>query len=682
MRFSYTLLKNLVPKLPDRTKFIEKFNLHAFESEAVGEDALEISIPANRYADASFHLGIARLAAAIFNSAIKEPKTKEPKIDLKNTKPEIKISSKKQCSRYLGRYFEVPGMNQSPKWMKDALIICGLRSINAVVDVLNYVMLETGQPLHAFDADLVSGPIDIRFAKAGEEIRTLEGADYKLSLLDLVIADEKGPLAIAGIKGGKRAEINLHTKKIIVEAANFDSIGIYKTSRQLSLFTDASARFSHGISPVSAEVGMKRATALLKEIVGAKVGELTDVNYAKFPKVVLKFDIQRFNRLTGFDLSRSVRDPAYNNSSKSVAGKESVALDCLKKLGFLVKGKYVEVPPLRADISTMEDLTEEIVNLYGYEKLPAEAPHIPLAPAQKEDQILLKEKIREILRGFGMSEIYNYSFVSRKDLMKYADPKWWGAAALLNPISADFHYLRPGLSVHLLRNIEDNLRFYDAVRIFEIGKVFVEKKEGLEESTTLGMALALSSRGGSAFGGKKDASILELKGLAEQLLQALGLVEYFFRDLDWDLKFLDQGKSLRIESDHQVIGYIGIPKAGENIALAEICLDKLLKLVEEEKEYEPLSKYPSIMRDVSLFVPRSVRVNEILEAMENSAPQFMDDVDLIDFYEDPNQKEDRKSLTFRLVFQAEDRTLTDEEVGAEMVKVVNILEEKFDAEIR
>lgn len=654
MKFSYDLLKNFVPKLPQREGFIDGFNAHAFETEAVGENALEIAIPANRYSDASSHLGIARIAAAVFNTPIKEPSYKEPKIDLKHTNPSVKISAKKQCGRYIGRYFAIPRMVSSPQWMKDALNVCGMRPINAVVDVMNYVTLETGQPLHAFDAELVSGEINVRLAKSGEEIRTIEGIDYKLNAENLVIADEKWPLAIAGIKGGKRAEINLHTKKIIVEAANFDSVSIYKTSRQLNLFTDASSRFSHGLSPLFAELGLKRAAILLKEIAGAKVGELTDINYSKTTKTILKFDIRKFNQLTGLSLS------------------EKVALEYLKRLGFGVKGKFVEVPPLRTDVSMMEDLAEEIVNLYGYEKLPSLAPHVPLTPAQKEDQVILKDQAREILRGFGFSESYNYSFVSRKDLTDYADPKWWGAVALLNPISADFHYLRPGLSVHLLRNIEDNFRFYDSVRIFEIGKIFHEKKGAFAEELTLGMVT----------GFKKENPILELKGAVEELLRQLGLTEYFLRDLDSDLRFLDVGNSLRIESDHQVIGYIGISKENENVALAEINLDKLVKLVEGEKEYEPLPKYPSVMRDISLFVPRDVRVDEMMALIENAAPQYLDDVDMIDFYEDPDVKEKRKSITFRLVFLADDRTLTDQEVGGEMEKIISALQEKFDAEIR
>jgi len=519
-------------------------------------------------------------------------------------------------------------------------------------------MLETGQPLHAFDANLVAGEIGVRLAKRGEEIATIDGGNYRLDGSDLVIADEKGPLAIAGVKGGKRAEVSPATRKIIVEAANFDSPGIYKTSRRLNLFTDASARFSHGLSLALVDFGMRRATELLKEICKIKVGEVTSAGSVKEPKRILKFDINKFNLLAGLEL------------------KDGVAMDYLKRLGFKVTGsagrRLVEVPPERTDISIFEDLAEEIINLYGYEQLPANPPRVPLVPVHSEEGVLLKEKVREIMRGFGLSEVYNYSFVSRKQLVEYAEPKWWGAVSLLNPISADFQYLRPSLTLHLMRNIKDNLRFYDGVRIFEIGKTFVDKDGKFEEKSVLGAAIGL----------KQENPIFELKGVINELLQQLGLTEYFLRDLDWDLRFLDQDNSLRIESDHQVLGYVGLPKNSGTMAIAEIFLDKLFRLVEEEKEYEPVPKYPSIMRDISLLVPTDLRVNRILEEMQRAAPKFLDDVDLVDFYEDTNLKEGRKSLTFRLVFQADDRTLTDEEVGQEMEKIIAALTEQFEVEVR
>src|SRR3989338_1454993 len=664
MKFSYTLLKQLVPRLPDKAGFIEKFNLHAFEAEDTGGDTLEISIPANRYSDASSHWGIAKIAAAIFNARVKYF-GKEPKTELKNKKPAIKILAKKECRSYSGRYFEISRIGDSPEWMKVILRSCGLRPINAVVDVMNYVMLETGQPLHAFDANLVAGEICVRLAKRGEEIATIDGGNYRLDGSDLVIADEKGPLAIAGVKGGKRAEVSPATRKIIVEAANFDSPGIYKTSRRLNLFTDASARFSHGLSLALVDFGMRRATELLKEICKIKVGEVTSAGSVKEPKRILKFDINKFNLLAGLEL------------------KDGVAMDYLKRLGFKVTGsagrRLVEVPPERTDISIFEDLAEEIINLYGYEQLPANPPRVPLVPVHSEEGVLLKEKVREIMRGFGLSEVYNYSFVSRKQLVEYAEPKWWGAVSLLNPISADFQYLRPSLTLHLMRNIKDNLRFYDGVRIFEIGKTFVDKDGKFEEKSVLGAAIGLKQ---TTPAGRQENPIFELKGVINELLRQLGLTEYFLRDLDWDLRFLDQDNSLRIESDHQVLGYAGLPKNSGTMAIAEIFLDKLFRLVEEEKEYEPVPKYASIMRYISLLVPTDLRVNRILEEMQRAAPKFLDDVDLVDFYEDTNLKEGRKSLTFRLVFQADDRTLTDEEAGQEMEKIIAALTEQFEVEVR
>jgi phenylalanyl-tRNA synthetase beta chain len=430
---------------------------------------------------------------------------------------------------------------------------------------MNYVMLEVGQPMHAFDAGLLAGGINARLAEKGEEIKTIDGQEIYLGVSDLVIADDKGPLAIAGVKGGKRAEINPYTKKIIVEAANFDPVSIYKTARATSLFTDASSRFSHGLSPLLAEVATRRAAELLKEICKAKVGELVDINFTKQPKVVLKFDVREFNKLTGLEMG------------------EKEALGRLKSLGFRVDGRKVEVSPFRTDISNHADLAEEIVNLLGYDNLPEVAPRVPLLPAKAEDGVVLKDEIREILRGFGFSEVYNYSFVSRKDLTEYADPKWWGAVTLRNPISSDFQYLRPDLFIGLNKNTKDNLRYYDEVRAFEIGKIFTEARDKLEERLYLGMTVGFKKSSG--------APLLELKGLANQLLREIGLTDYFFREEDQEIKYFEDGQSLRVEDgNHRVLGRVGAVKDGPNLAFAKINWDVLLQSEIEEKEHEPLSK--------------------------------------------------------------------------------------------
>ena len=276
--------------------------------------------------------------------------------------------------------------------------------------------------------------------------------------------------------------------------------------------------------------------------------------------------------------------------------------------------------------------------------------------------------------GFGLSEVYNRSFISRKDLEKSAgDFFGHSVEKVLNPVSAEFAYLRPSLSSQLLKNIDDNLRFFNEVKIFELGHVFSPEKK------LLGLAL----------GHKKEITLLELKGLADELLERVGLAERHYTDLnftssDRDIPFLNQRESLRIESDHQVIGYIGaVNGSGGRQAVAEIDLEKLGNLIEAEREYRPMAKYPSIMRDISLLAPRRIRAQDIQNAIEAAAPQYLDDVDLIDFYENEKELgESFKSLTFRMVFLAEDRTLTDEEADKEVQKISSALIKDLGIEIR
>ena len=644
MVFSYSLFKKIVSKIPPRPQLLELLNFRIFEAEGEGKNNLEISIPANRYSDAVSHFGLARLISAATGAKLIDLVLASAKSRSESDKFQIKISSKKQCSRYSGLYAEFSNLKSSPQWLKDVLADCGLRSINSVVDVMNYVMLEIGQPLHAFDADLISGAIDVRLAKNGEKITTLDGAELKLTNQDLLIADDKRPLAIAGIKGGKTAEVNTQTKRIIVEAANFDGASIYRTARRLNLFTDAGTRFAHGLSPYLVERGIRRAAQLLKEICGAKIGDWVDVDYSKLDKTVLKFDVKKFNALTGFNL------------------EEKVCLEYLKRLGFEIKGDLVTAPPERMDIESFEDLAEEIVNLHSYDELPAIAPKMILKPSGQEDSVVLKSKSRKLLAGLGLNEVYNYSFVAG---LKDQNFIWYSNNAKLveleNPIVEDKKYLRPSLLLGLLKNVEDNWRFNDEVRIFEIGRVFAEEKGGLSEKLMLGLALGL----------KKQRPFLELKGSLDSFFSGVGLLEH---------DFVPVGDNLRIESDHHVLGYVRAAQA--DIAVAEIDLTKLVSLIQEEKEYRPLSKYPSIVRDLSFIVDAETRVGDIQNILENIS-KLVEDVDLVDWFQDEQKLgTDKKSLTFRLVFQSEERTLTDEEVGKEMERVVSALEKKFDIEVR
>ena len=661
MKFSYTLIKKLVPAVKSKKELIDKLNIHSFEVEDAGDDVFEVSVPPNRFSDAASHIGIAREIAATQNSKLKtlnSKQTQNSKLKTQNVK--VFVRDKNLCSRYSARYFENIKIKPSPKWMQKILIDCGLRPINNVVDIMNYATLETGQPLHAFDYDKLTTndqrqtTIIIRRAKKGEKITTLDNQVFELNENILVIVNdsprESAVLAIAGIKGGEKAEVDKNTKRIVVEAANFDGVNIYKSSKALKLFTDASSRFSHNLSPELVSLGLSRSGELLKEIIGAKAGQTTDVNFTKPIKKTIKFDLEKFNKFIGLDLDVKTCRKYFERLGFKITQNSKLKT----QNSFLV-----EIPPLRQDIETFEDLAEEAARLYGYNKIESAPPRIHLIPSGFEDQVVLKDKIRKILAGMGLSEVYNYSFIDKADE---------NAVELENPISVQSKYLRSSLASHLLENIKNNSRFFDEIKIFEIGKVFSRDAKlqihtntaNVSEKTILGIALASKNKEGEIF--------FEVKGVVERLFKKIGLVDFLMKE--------SKGESIEIESGDKIIGFVS--HLDHKGALAEIDLDSLLKLIVEEHEYHPLPKYPSIMRDISILVEPTARVGGIIQTIQEADLKRIDDVDLTDEY----GIDGKRSLTFRIVFQAEDRTLTDDEINKEMEKISKILKIKFKAIIR
>ena len=690
MKFSYSLVKKLVPAVKNKKELIEKLNLHSFEAEDVGGDVFEVSVPPNRFSDAASHMGIAREIAAILKIKfqISNPKFQtNSKSEIQNSKIVVNIKNKDLCSRYAAQYFENIKIVSSPKWLQKILIDCGLRPINNVVDIMNYAMLLTGQPLHAFDYDKLTNDqqpttnnsrkssvvdrksIVIRRAEKSEKITTLDNQTFELNENVLVIADEKNPLAIAGIKGGKFAEVDKNTKKIIVEAANFNAVNIYKTSKFLKLSTDASLRFSHNLNPELVPLGLNEAGKLLKEIIGAKAGESVDINFTKSREKVIKLDLERFNKFVGLNLD-------IKTCRKYL---ELLGFKINQLPNYPIAHLLAEPPFLRDDIETFEDLSEEIARLYGYGRINPQSPHVRLIPSGFEDLIVLKDKIKKILFGLGLSEVYNYSFIDK------ADDE---VIELENPISSQFKYLRSSLAQHLIKNASSNFRFFNEVEIFEIGKVFRCQVSGVKcqdvlESLKLGIILASKNKKGEMF--------FELKGIIERLFKKIGLVEYLMPGSDLSRDYLISGEVLDIKSGGEIIGYLGRLNqeliGNKEGALAEIDLEALLKLAIEEREYRPLPKYPSIMRDIYILVNPTVRVGEIMRLIQESDLEYIDDVDLLDEYEYVKVLANRRtrimrSLTFRIVFQAEDRTLTDKEVNDKMEEIIKILKTKFKAEIR
>jgi len=670
MIFSYNWLKDYV-KAPKPDKLAEILTMHSFEVEEVkkfGKDwTLDIDVLPNRAPDCFSHMGIAKETAAITNSKIKEVncKVKEGKTKAKDS-ISVENKDKNDCLRYTARVMTDVKVGPSPKWIQERLKVCGLRPINNIVDIANYVMLELGQPLHAFDLDKINGKkIIVRRAKKTEKIVSLDDQKYDLDEDILVIADKEGPLAIAGIKGGRKAEIDKNTKTMVLESANFDPKIIRQASKKLSLRTDASWRFENGIDPNLTETAINRLAYLIAKTAKGKVAAgLIDF----YPKKALAKKI-RLNQ----DYIRSLL-------GQDISLKE--IKDILIRLGFKVKGGgeiklEVEVPTFRLDISIAEDLIEEIGRIYSYDRIPAVFPVSSLIPPKRNFEIFWEDMSKNILKEAGFSEVYNYSFIGDKeaDTFKYND-----AVELENPISLDYKYLRPSLIPNLIKNVESNFKCFDKVKIFELGKIFNPEKRMLA-------CLIAQKQGQDAF--------YELKGIVDLLLNKLGISDISYDDYQQtpeqsSIVIWDSKRSAEIKIGGEEIGFLGdvskdvlnkIKIKGE-VALFDIDFEKLQKLVSEEHEYQPISHHPSAVRDIAVLVPHDVKVVDVLNKINTIGGKLIRDIDLFDIYQGEEISQGKKNLAFHIIYQAEDRTLKSAEIDAIQKKIIKTLEKDPGWEIR
>ncbi|HRY77124.1 MAG TPA: phenylalanine--tRNA ligase subunit beta [Candidatus Paceibacterota bacterium] len=677
MKFSYNWLKDYLPNLPKPEKLAENLALKSFEVEKIekaGADyVLDVKILPNRFSDASGHLGLAKEISAVLNIKIKEPAISiKEAAEKTSSRLMVKINDSKDCLRYSARTITGVKVGPSPKWLAEKITSCGLQPINNIVDASNFVMLETGQPLHCFDYDKISGQriksIIVRRAKKQETMMALDGKNYELDPSILVIADPQQPLAIAGIKGGQASGINDGTSNIVLESANFDPIIIRLASRSLKLTTDASTRFEHGVDPNITETAINRLADVIQKVAGGKISKgIVDSYPHKQSKKALGFDLIKFQEFSGITIP--------TNQIK----------DIFKRLGFTIakqtKNNLVLITPTgRLDIERFEDLAEEILRIYDYNKVP-EAPATGiLIPAVPNEEITWRRQIKRTLAALGLNEVYNYAFISKTDLANYG-LKWEETIAIANPLSSEFEFLRPTLIINLLKNAGSNFRFYDEVKIFELAKVF--QKGAVEPYEEWRVAGLISRKD------KKIHSFLELKGIIEKMFEAFGLWNLEFQDLKQN-SWLLNGRSAEIKIDGESLGFIGeinptlTQKYNDDYpaVIFEMDLAKIVKSVQEELEYEPLAKFPAVIRDISLLVSAETRVSEILNIINDSENKILRDVDLFDVYEGEKLGLNKKSLSFHLIFQSPDRTLTTDEIGKSLEKIISNLKAKLGAEIR
>ena len=688
MLFSYKWLQSYLKNpLPSPKKLVELLTMHTFEVEGIskiGRDyVLDIDILPNRGSDCFSYIGMAREIAAIANNNFQTAKYKideDKKLKVKDFIA-LNVENKNDCFRYSGRIMVDVKVGSSPKWIQDRLKICGLRPINNIVDITNYVMLETGQPLHAFDYNKISEnkKIIIRRAKKGEKIVTLDNEKYDLDKNVLVIADSKEPLAIAGIKGGKKAEIDKETRTIILESANFNAGLIHQISRKLNLKTDASWRFEHKIDPNLTELAINRAANLIQEVSKGKIASgLIDFYPKKVLPKKIKLDYRYLTKLLGVKIER-----------KKIK-------EILTKLGFkIIKEKHpdltVGIPTFRIDISLPEDLIEEIGRIYGLQNISATFPTASLIPPKKNFDVFWEEETKNILKELGFSEIYNYSFIGEKQ-SEFFGYRVGEILEIKNPMSADQKYLRPSLVPNLLKNVKENFKYFDKIKIFELGKIFLKRKETINKKEIIEKRMLT---GLIAQKNSKDENFYQLKGTIDSLLNKFGISDIWYDDYkqtpeESKLAIWRLDRSAEIKIGNEEIGFLGevysslLKNIGikGKIVLFDIDFEKLRKLCSEEQEYQSISQYPAAVRDLSVLVPAKVKVVDVLNKINTVGGSLIRDVDIFDIYEGEELPGGKKNLAFHLIYQAKNRTLGSEEIDVLQKKIIKSLEKNPEWEAR
>lgn len=615
------------------------------------------------------HIGIARELSAIMNKKIKLPTFN--KFSTKKSKDSLNIivKDKKLCPRYMAIVLDELEIKESPKWMQVRLRNCGVRPINNIVDITNYVLLEYGQPLHAFDYDKLSGNkknIIIRSARNSEKITTLDGKERELSKKDLVIADMKKAIAIAGVMGGIDTEVDNNTKKIIIESANFNSYSIRKTSQRLALRTEAVTRFEKGLSPYFAQEGIGRAIQFLIKYAGAKISSrLYDTLSSALKEKEITLDADQLNKYIGTEI------------------KINKVISILKSLDFKVSGTKkikVKIPVYRMDINIPEDLIEEVARIYGYDNIEPVEIRGTLAPVTDLMEIHWGNKITEILSSLGMNEVMNYSFYGERLLSKSLLTSQ-DHIELENPISGDLKFLRTTLLPGLFQSVEKNIKNFEDIKLFEIGHVYFEE---CEYKSISGVII-----------GDNEKIFYRMKGIVEVLLQKLNIdfkaeilqkndgCEYFNMYAD--------GRSLQYKGGKELLGTISLADQriidnfnlkNKHLAFFNLSLEKIANLASNIIKYQSIPKYPAAMLDIALVLDSDVKVSDIEKEMISVGSPLLKNIELFDIFTGNQIGVQKKSLAYHLEYRSDKKTLSEDEVKEIHNKIINRLKQKFKARLR
>ncbi|MDH2923926.1 phenylalanyl-tRNA synthetase beta subunit [Nicoletella semolina] len=660
--------------------------LPADAKEHIGEDlrryltlddnTIEISLTPNR-ADCLSITGIAREVGVVNQMSVNTPKIEPIKATIAD-KIAIDLQASEACPRYLLRVIKNVNVKApSPLWLQEKLRRCGVRSIDPIVDITNLSLLELGQPMHAFDMGKVAQPIQVRFAKENEELLLLDGTTAKLQSNTLLISDQNGPLAMAGIFGGKESGVSSETQDILLEAAFFAPLAIAGRARQYGLHTDASHRFERGVDPELTYQAMERATALILEICGGQAGEINVAENNEY--------LPQSKEVT---LRRSKLDSLLGHHIET-----EVVTDIFTRLGF--NAVYadevwtVKSPTWRFDIEIEEDLIEEIARIYGYNSIPNNAPLAHLQMKGVPEKVLEEKNIRAVLANNDYQEVITYSFVDPK-IQQLLHPEQ-EALILPNPISSEMSAMRVSLLTGLLNTVAYNQnRQQNRVRIFETGLRFLpdaNAENGIRQEAVLGAVITGDKRSVHWESKGENVDFFDLKGDVERILSLTSKQD----NVQFVAKIfpaLHSGQSAAIVVDGEEVGFIGTlhPKIAQKLGLSgrPIVFELRLSAIEERliPNAKEISRFPANKRDIAIVVDKTVFAGEVLETCRQIGGEKLVAANLFDVYQGENLPEGKKSLAISLVVQDTEKTLEDEEINAVVQSILETLSQRYQALLR
>lgn len=633
---------------------------------------IDLEITSNR-PDCLSIVGMARETAATLNKTYKMPVLGYKSVCTDKIEDELKVEVRDElCRRYMARGVKSIKIEPSPGWMQDRLLEAGVRPINNIVDITNFVMLELGQPMHAFDTrEITSKTIVVERAKNGEQFTTLDGQERTLNSDVLNIKNGEETIGLAGIMGGLNSEVKDDTTAIIFESANFNGTNIRVSSQKLGLRTEASSRFEKDLDPNLAQIALDRACHLVEELGAGEVMEGTiDIYPEKLQTHTLEVDYNWVNKFLGTEIP-----------------KEDM-IDYLNRLELITETKgdtlAITVPTFRSDVNIKEDVAEEIARIYGYNNIPTTVIRSVNTRGGKSRKQQLDDKVIEALIGSGLNQSISYSFVSRKVFDKILldkDSSLRNAIAIRNPLGEDYSIMRtttiPSIMESLARNYSRN---NEAARLFEIGKVYIpnEDPNKLPEERNL-VTVGLYG----------NVDYLHIKGVVENILDALGIEKFSFKRESENPSF-HPGKTAALYIKKDLVGILGEvhPDVADNYGVDERCyiaelnLDVLYSYANLDKKYKALPKFPAVTRDMAILIDDAVLVQDIEDIMWKQGGNMVESIKLFDVYKGEQVPAGKKSIAYSMIYRLENKTLTDEEVSKVHDKIVRTLENRLGAQLR